>query len=283
MVESLRGRARTILPSAATWRIVQKYGSRPRHIDTAACAARGIKVLTIRRRANIACAEVAFTLMLTLAKKLQRVINRISVEQLARARLRLQAVRPPPHAEFQLGAHHRPAHAQRDRRIGIIGLGEIGREIAIRAAAFGMRILYFQRTRMSEAEERELQVTYVPLATLLAQSDWVVPQLPERAGDQGLHRPRATRADEAGACLVNVSRADMVDRAALIEALKIGTARRLRARSALRGARPQRRRAVEVRQCRDLAAHRGAAALQCAQRPRRHDGTSVERAAEQKR
>ena len=62
--------------------------------------------------------------------------------------------------------------------IGIIGLGEIGREIALRAAAFGMRILYHQRTRLPEAEERELQATYVPLETLLAESDWVVPQLP---------------------------------------------------------------------------------------------------------
>ena len=62
---------------------VQKFGSRPRHIDTGACEARGIKVLTVRRRANIACAEVALMLMLTLAKKMQRVMNRISAEQLA--------------------------------------------------------------------------------------------------------------------------------------------------------------------------------------------------------
>ena len=70
-------------------------------------------------------------------------------------------------------------------------LGEIGREIAIRAAAFGMRILYYQRTRLPEAEERELQATYVPLDTLLAESDWVVPQLPSGPATKGLHRPRA--------------------------------------------------------------------------------------------
>src|SRR5262249_56000468 len=64
-------------------RVVQKFGLAPRNIDTAACAARGIKVLTLRRRANIACAELAMTLMLTLAKKLHRLAGRISVEQLA--------------------------------------------------------------------------------------------------------------------------------------------------------------------------------------------------------
>src|SRR2546430_9021774 len=62
--------------------------------------------------------------------------------------------------------------------LGIIGLGEIGREIAIRAAPFGMRILYYQRTRLPAAEERELAASYVPLETLLAESDWLVPQLP---------------------------------------------------------------------------------------------------------
>ncbi len=61
---------------------MQKFGSSPRNIDTAACAAKGIKVLTIRRRANIACAELAIALMLTLAKKLHRLVGRISVEQL---------------------------------------------------------------------------------------------------------------------------------------------------------------------------------------------------------
>ena len=106
--------------------------------------------------------------------------------------------------------------------IGIIGMGEIGREIAIRAEAFGMRILYFQRTRMSEQEERELQATYVPLARLLAESDWVVPQLPEGPATKNfIDRSRFAQM-KAGACVINVSRADVVDRDALIEVLKSG-------------------------------------------------------------
>ena len=61
----------------------------------------------------------------------------------------------------------------------MIGLGEIGREIAIRAVAFGMRVLYFQRRQLPEADERTLGVTYAPLDTLLAEADWLIPQLPE--------------------------------------------------------------------------------------------------------
>src|SRR5207245_4992562 len=60
--------------------------------------------------------------------------------------------------------------------LGIIGLGEIGREIAIRATAFGMKILYFQRSRLPASEERSLGASYSPLEPLLAESDVIIPQ-----------------------------------------------------------------------------------------------------------
>src|SRR4029079_17340416 len=70
--------------------------------------------------------------------------------------------------------------------IGIIGLGEIGREIAVRARAFDMNILYHQRTRAPEHEERELNARHVPLPALLSDSDWIVPQLPTGPGTRDL-------------------------------------------------------------------------------------------------
>jgi phosphoglycerate dehydrogenase-like enzyme len=106
--------------------------------------------------------------------------------------------------------------------LGIIGVGEIGREIAIRAAAFGMRILYYQRTRLPAAEERELEAAYVPFETLLAQSDWVVPQVPGGPATRGFIGRAQFAQMKPGAFLVNVARADIVDRAALIEALTSG-------------------------------------------------------------
>ena len=46
------------------------------------------------------------------------------------------------------------------KQLGIVGLGEIGRELALRALALGMRILYNQRTRLPEEVERQYQATY---------------------------------------------------------------------------------------------------------------------------
>ena len=209
------------LAAGTDLRVVQKYGLKPRNVDTAACAARGIKVLTIRRRANIACAEVALALMLTLAKKLHRLAGRVSVEQLAQVGYQYNPFdrRHTPNSNW---ARIPGLRMLNEATLGIIGLGEIGREIAIRAAAFGMRILYHQRSRLPEAEEHELQASYMPLERLLAESDWVVPQVPSGPSTRGfIDRARFAQM-KPGAFLVNISRADIVDRAALIEALESG-------------------------------------------------------------
>jgi phosphoglycerate dehydrogenase-like enzyme len=199
--------------------LVQKYGTRTRNINVAECEARGIKILTIRRRANIACAEMTFALMLTLAKKMQRVMNRISREQLAVVGYHYKPFdrRHTPNSNWARIGGIRMLH---EATIGIIGMGEIGREVALRAAVFGMRILYYQRARLPEAEERELQATYTPLAELLGKSDWIIPQLPASDSTRGLIDRERFAQMKRGACLVNVARAEVVDRAALIDALK---------------------------------------------------------------
>src|SRR5207253_2312466 len=71
------------LGCAPQLKVVHKYGAVLRNIDVAACAAAGVKVLRVRRRANIACAEHAFALMLTLSRRIHRTNGVNSVEELA--------------------------------------------------------------------------------------------------------------------------------------------------------------------------------------------------------
>src|SRR5947209_15254996 len=75
------------LRCAPKLKVVHKYGAVLRNIDVASCAAAGVKVLGVRRRANIACAEHVFALMLTLARRIHRINGLSSVERLAAARL----------------------------------------------------------------------------------------------------------------------------------------------------------------------------------------------------
>lgn len=209
------------LALAPRLKAVHKYGLIFRNIDVAACAARGIKVLGIRRRANISCAEHAFALMLMLARRTGALNGLISIEQLAARGGTYKPFdrRHTPNANWGRFSGLRPLHGS---TLGIIGLGEIGREIASRAAAFDMSVLYFQRTRLPQADEAKLKARYRPLDSLLAESDWIVPQLPlddlTRHLLDGEHLARVKQ----GACIVNVSRAEIVERAALLDALRSG-------------------------------------------------------------
>jgi phosphoglycerate dehydrogenase-like enzyme len=206
------------LACAPKLKVVQKYGAVLRNIDVEACAAAGVKILKLRRRANIACAEHAFALMLALA---HRIYGLTSLERLAAEKIPYKPFdrRHVPGANWaRIGG----TRSLQGSTIGIIGLGEIGREIAVRAAAFAMNILYFQRTRLPPEEEAALCASYRPLEALLAQSDWVVPQLPGDASTRHFIDGPRLALMKRGACLINVSRADVVARDALIAALAAG-------------------------------------------------------------
>jgi phosphoglycerate dehydrogenase-like enzyme len=209
------------LAAAPRLRVVQKYGRILRNIDAAACAEKGVKVVPLRRRANISCAEQAFALILALARKLDRVMGLVTAERIAAncGPLRPFDRRHTPGANYGRVGGLRPLH---HATIGIIGLGEIGREIAQRAAGFGMRVLYYQRSRIAVSEERELKAQYVPLNTLLAESDWIVPQLPTGAGTRDVIGRAELALVKPGACIVNVSNAPVINCDALIEALRSG-------------------------------------------------------------
>src|SRR5215510_13328824 len=155
------------LALAPRLKVIHKYGMVLRNIDVAACEARGVKVLGVRRRANIACAEHAFALMLALVRRMGELNGLISVDQLAalgRAYVPFDR-RHTPGANWGRFSGMRTLHGS---TIGIIGLGEIGREIAMRANAFGMTVLYFQRSRLPKADEDSLKVSYRSLELLLA-------------------------------------------------------------------------------------------------------------------
>ncbi len=220
VVEALRI-GREELDAGDRLKVVQKFGALVRNIDTAACARRKVAVLTQRRRSNIGCAEHALALMLVLARKLNRLDGLITSERLTAAGYPIKPFdrRHTPYTNFGRIRGLRMLHGS---TLGIIGLGEIGTELALRAAAFGMRVLYHQRTRLAPEEERQWNARYATLDELLAQSDWVVPQLPLNASTRGFLGRAQLAKMKPGACLVNVARAELVEREALLDALASG-------------------------------------------------------------
>lgn len=209
------------LALAPRLKVVHKYGKILRNIDVEACKARGVKVLAVRRRANIACAEHAFALMLTLARQIDALNGLVSIDQLPSAKRPYAPFdrRHTPGANWGRFSGMRSLHGA---TIGIIGLGEIGQEIALRAAAFEMTVFYFQRTKLPAADEQRLNVSYRSLDSLLAESDWVIPQLPLNATTLNLIDRKRLALMKPGARIVNVSRAEVMDRSALLETLRSG-------------------------------------------------------------
>jgi phosphoglycerate dehydrogenase-like enzyme len=221
VVEGLGIGAREIEAAGGALRFVQKYGMVTSRIDLAACERGGAQVLTLRRRANIATAEHALALVLALARKINQTAGLLSVAQL----------RAAGYAPTRYDRGHTPnANWARigglqtlfGRQLGIFGLGEVGREVALRAGALGMRITYTQRNRLPIHEEERYRATFCRLDELLAGSDCVTLHLPGGPATRGIVGRAELEIIKPGALFINVSQPQLVDRAALLEALASG-------------------------------------------------------------
>jgi phosphoglycerate dehydrogenase-like enzyme len=201
--------------------VVHKFGAITSNIDMLACEERRISVFKVARRGNVAVAEQAFALMIALAKGIGRYNGVVTAEDLAEMG---HAVRPYDR-RYTGGSNYARIAGLRSLQgatLGLIGLGEVGREVAKRAAAFGMILLYHQRNRISPPEELGIGARFSALEDLMAQSDYILVQLPLNDSTRGIIGKKALEGVKPGAMLINVARADLVERAALMEALDLG-------------------------------------------------------------
>ena len=183
-------------------RVISNYGVGVDHIRLADASARGIPVGNTPGILDGATADMAFTLLLAAARRL------IEGDRYARSP---DFTRYDP--GYMLGVE---AHSQ---SIGIVGMGRIGRQIAQRARGFDMRVAYHNRRR-DEAAERRFDARYLPLDTLLSESDFVVLSVPLTDDTRGLIGAEQLRRMKPTAILVNIARGPVVDTAALTLALQ---------------------------------------------------------------
>ncbi|HSS27418.1 MAG TPA: NAD(P)-dependent oxidoreductase, partial [Usitatibacter sp.] len=99
-------------------------------------------------------------------------------------------------------------------------MGRIGRAVARRARGFDMKVVYYNRTRLSPADEEKLGARYVPREELLAQSDFVVVMAPYSPATHHLIGAAEIAQMKPTAILVNSARGGVVDDAALVAALR---------------------------------------------------------------
>jgi phosphoglycerate dehydrogenase-like enzyme len=109
-----------------------------------------------------------------------------------------------------------------DLLVGIVGYGRIGRAIAVRARAFGARVIALRRQPAEPDEHAEQILGRDRLIELLSRADVVLSALPDVADARGTFGPRAFQVMKPTAYFVNVGRGAAVDEGALARALSDG-------------------------------------------------------------
>jgi glyoxylate reductase len=112
-------------------------------------------------------------------------------------------------------------HDIHHKTIGIVGMGKIGEKVAKRATGFEMNILYHNRTRKLDIEQ-ELGAVYVTFEELVETADFIVCLTPLTAETKNLFTREVFQKMKRSAIFVNVSRGQVIDEAALYEALVAG-------------------------------------------------------------
>jgi phosphoglycerate dehydrogenase-like enzyme len=209
------------LALAPRLKFIHKFGIRADNIDLAACARRGIAVKTQRRRTNIAVAEHTLALMLALAKQLHRAGGRVTEQQL-RERGYIYRKYDTRHTGANNYGRVGGLRVLHGLTLGLLGMGEIAREVAPLARAFGLNLQYHRRNRLPAAEETALGVRHCSWNDLFETSDIVSVHVPLAPETRGLVGADALQRIKPGAWLINTSRADIVDHDALVAALASG-------------------------------------------------------------
>jgi D-3-phosphoglycerate dehydrogenase len=190
-----------LMALAPSLRVIGRAGTGVDNIDLVAASRRGIAVLNAPGANTVSAAEHAIGLILALMRRI-----------------------PWAARSMEAGGWDRKAFAGRElagKTLGLIGLGRIGAHVAMIARAFGMRVVAHD-PYLSAVRARELGAELVPLDELLGQADVVSLHLPLADGTRHLlDRTRLARM-KPGAVLVNVARGELVDDAALLEALAAG-------------------------------------------------------------
>lgn len=207
-----------LLAAAPGARLVQKYGGRPDRIDLDAARAAGVTVATMPLVGCIAVAELAMTLVLALSKRLV-----VAHEQTVSGAYRDLGVEPKQTSQRVIAFQWmKLPYLQeiRGQTLGIVGFGEIGTEVARRARAFDMDVIYHKREPLPAEMDELLGVRSVPLDELLGTSDFVTLHTPHSDETDHLIGAAELALMKPTACLVNTCRGPVVDEAALIAALE---------------------------------------------------------------
>lgn len=194
------------LDAAPNLQIVANVAVGYNNVDVPACRERGVTVTNTPGVLTDATADLGMALILMVTRRLGE------GERLVRSQ-----------EPWKWGMFMMLGTGLQGRRLGIVGMGEIGEAVAARARAFGMSVVYHNRNAVDVETEQRLGARLVGLDELLSTSDVVSLNCPYTDSTHHLIDRAALRTMQTGAYLVNTARGPIVDEAALVDALRDGT------------------------------------------------------------
>jgi glyoxylate reductase len=192
-----------LLDHAPRLKMIANMGVGYNNIDVAAATARGIPVSNTPGVLTEATADLAFTLLLAIARRVVEGDRRVRA------------------GEFRFWAPFLFLGREvSGKTLGIIGMGRIGKAVAQRARGFDMPVIYHNRSRIDDAEEIRLGARYAPLDELLHNSDFISLHVPLTVETRHMIGRRELALMKSSAYLINTSRGPVVDEQALLAALQ---------------------------------------------------------------
>ena len=204
MHSSIRGQTRVtpdVFDAASRLKVIGRAGVGVDNIDLEAAKKHNVTVVNAPTSTTIAVAELAFGLLLALARDIPRADASVKQGQWVKK-------------EFE-------GVELNGKTLGIIGFGRIGMEVGKRAAAFGMNVIIYD-PNVSEHELEDSNAEPVSLQDLFAWSDFISLHLPLNVQTRDLLGPMAFSQMKDGVRIISTARGGIIDESALLDALKSG-------------------------------------------------------------
>lgn len=186
-------------------KIISNYAVGYNNIDCAAASNKGVAVTNTPGVLTDTSADTAFALMLAVARRVSEADSFVRTGQ-------WKGWYPTELLGKDVWGSS----------LGIIGFGRIGRAVAERASGFKMKVYYWNRTRLTEPEESELNLNYLPLEKVIETSDFISLHVAYTEDTHHLISKKMLELFKPTSFLINTSRGAVVDEVALVAALKNG-------------------------------------------------------------
>ena len=214
--------SKELIDNMPNLQLIANFGVGYNNIDLDACRARGIRVTNTPQPVIEPTAELAFALMIDIARRVSEFDRRI------------RGIGPQTEP-LRFGVMQNLSHSLYGKTLGIIGMGRIGLSLARRALASGMKVIYHNRKPYRTGEalqdvgatgQHEVPIVestqYVDFQTLLQDSDFVSLNLPYTPESHHIIGKPELGMMKRSAYLINTARGAHIDEKALVEALQSG-------------------------------------------------------------